>query len=106
MREQRENNKPNGVPDSVIRSKAPVKARKPKDKMFGNKIKFYLVKIGMSQQELADIALNGNAPFLTRIIRGQKNELSLTTAFKISRALGQTIENVFIFNEEDQEDDN
>ena len=71
--------------------------RKPKDYLHGNRIKSILAEIGMSQEELADRALDGNAPFLTRIVTGQKKQPSLTTAFRIAKVLGRPIEEIFIY---------
>jgi DNA-binding XRE family transcriptional regulator len=51
---------------------------------------------GMTQQELADIALNGNAAHLSRIMNGQRRCISLPIAFKIADALNKPVEEVFI----------
>lgn len=101
MREQRTNNKPNGVPSQVIHPK--VSPKKPQDKMHGNKIKAILDEIQMSQEELADIALDGDAPHLSRIINGKKRSISLPTAFKIARTLNRPIEEVFIYRPDEDE---
>jgi DNA-binding XRE family transcriptional regulator len=50
----------------------------------------------MTQQELADIALNGNAAHLSRIMNGQRRCISLPIAFKIADALNKPVEEVFI----------
>ena len=46
--------------------------RKAKEKLHSNRIKIILEEINMSQQELADIALDGNASYMSRIINGQR----------------------------------
>ena len=50
----------------------------------------------MSQQELADIALDGNSAHLSRIINGQRRCISLPIALKISKALNTPVEEVFM----------
>jgi DNA-binding XRE family transcriptional regulator len=112
MREPRKNNKHQGVPDQAIRNKRvvsygatkepevevpPVKAKKVRDRMFGNKIRAILDEKGMCQQELADLALNGDRQHLSSIILGKKPCLSLSVAFRISTALGMPIEDVFVY---------
>jgi DNA-binding XRE family transcriptional regulator len=54
----------------------------------------------MSQQELADITLDGNAAHLSRIINGQRRCISLPIAIKISNALQRPVEEVFIYKNE------
>lgn len=76
--------------------------RKPKEKIHGNKIREILEQIGMSQQELADITLNGNAAHLSRIMNGQRRCISLPIAFKIAEALNLQVEQVFIYKSEQQ----
>jgi DNA-binding XRE family transcriptional regulator len=71
--------------------------RKAKEKLHSNRIKIILDEIGMSQQELADIALDGNASYMSRIINGQRRCISLPIAFKIAQALGKPVEEVFIY---------
>lgn len=71
--------------------------RKSREKLHSNRIKIILDEIGMSQQELADIALDGNASYMSRIINGQRRCISLPIAFKIAQALGRTVEEVFIY---------
>ena len=73
------------------------KANKPKEKMHSNKIRIILDQIGMSQQELSDIALDGNASHLSRIINGQRRSISLPIAIKISTVLKRPVEEVFIY---------
>jgi DNA-binding XRE family transcriptional regulator len=71
--------------------------RKAKEKLHSNRIKIILEEINMSQQELADIALDGNASYMSRIINGQRRCISLPIAFKIAQALGKPLEEVFIY---------
>ena len=80
------------------------KEKKPKEKLHSNKIRKILTNIGMSQQELADIALDGNSAHLSRIINGQRRCISLPIAIKIANALGQPVEDVFLlYAQEDPE---
>jgi DNA-binding XRE family transcriptional regulator len=72
------------------------KPKKEKEKLHSNKIRQILQHIGMSQQELADIALDGNAAHLSRIINGGRRCISLPIAIKISKALNKPVEEVFI----------
>jgi plasmid maintenance system antidote protein VapI len=76
--------------------KKTAKTKKPKEKLHSNKIKAILVEIGMSPQELADLALNGNAAHLSRIINGQRRCISLPIAMKIAKVLGRSVEEVFV----------
>jgi DNA-binding XRE family transcriptional regulator len=73
------------------------KERKPKEKLHSNKIRIILEEIGMTQQELADICLDGRSSHLSRIINGQRRCISLPIAIKISQALKRPIEEVFIY---------
>jgi DNA-binding XRE family transcriptional regulator len=73
------------------------KSKKPKEKLHSNRIRIILNEIGMSQAELSDIALDGNAAFLSRIINGQRRCISLPIAIKISQALKRPVEEVFIY---------
>ena len=57
----------------------------------------------MSQQELADLTVGGNAGYLSRIIHGQRRCISLPIAFKISKALKRPVEEVFIYKHSDEE---
>jgi DNA-binding XRE family transcriptional regulator len=74
-----------------------VKAKKPKEKLHSNKIRLILAEIGMSQQELADICLDGRTSHLSKIINGQRRCISLPIAIKISHALKRPIEEIFIY---------
>jgi DNA-binding XRE family transcriptional regulator len=71
--------------------------KKSKEKLHSNKIRQILQEIDMSQQELADLALDGNAAHLSRIINGQRRCISLPIAIKIARALNRPVEEVFIY---------
>lgn len=84
------------------------KAKKPKEKLHSNKIKIILEQIGMTQQELADLALSGNAAHLSRIMNGQRRCISLPIAIKICKILNKPVEEVFIYKEdyETQKDKN
>tara|TARA_R110002153_G_scaffold21379_9_gene71379 strand:- start:1526 stop:1795 length:270 start_codon:yes stop_codon:yes gene_type:complete len=70
--------------------------KKPKTKLHSNKIRQILTEIKMSQQELADIALDGNSAHLSRIINGQRRCISLPIAIKIAKALQRPVEDVFV----------
>jgi transcriptional regulator with XRE-family HTH domain len=74
-----------------------IKTKKPKEKLHSNMIRVILTEIGMSQQELADLALDGNAAHLSRIINGQRRSISLPIAIKISTVLKRPVEEVFIY---------
>ena len=56
-----------------------------------------LEEIGMSQQELADICLDGRTCHLSRIINGQRRCISLPVAIKIANALNRPVEEIFIY---------
>ena len=81
------------------------KVKKPKEQIHSNKIRLILTDIGMSQQELADIALDGNAAHLSRIINGGRRCISLPIAIKISNALGKPVEEVFVYKPNSTNDD-
>lgn len=70
--------------------------KKAKEKLHSNRIKIILEEINMSQQELADLA-EINSSFMSRIINGQRRCISLPIAFKIAKALGKQVEEVFIY---------
>lgn len=76
--------------------------KKSKEKLHSNKIRQILQEIEMSQQELADLALEGNSAHLSRIINGQRRCISLPIAIKISRALNRPVEEVFVYKSESQ----
>jgi DNA-binding XRE family transcriptional regulator len=71
--------------------------KKNKEKLHSNKIRQILQEIEMSQQELADLALDGNSAHLSRIINGQRRCISLPIAIKIAIALKRPVEEVFIY---------
>ena len=74
--------------------------KKSKEKLHSNKIRQILTEIDMSQAELADIALDGNAAHLSRIINGQRRCISLPIAIKIAKALKKPVEEVFVLTPE------
>jgi transcriptional regulator with XRE-family HTH domain len=78
------------------------KERKPKEKLHSNRIRIILEEIEMSQQELADIALDGDASHLSRIINGQRRSISLPIAIKIANVLKRPVEEVFIYKYKDE----
>jgi DNA-binding XRE family transcriptional regulator len=82
-----------------------VKVKKPKEKLHSNKIRSILEETGMTQQELADITLDGNTAHLSRIINGQRRCISLPIAIKISKALNKAVEEVFIYKENEKKKD-
>jgi DNA-binding XRE family transcriptional regulator len=73
------------------------KPKKPKEKLHSNRIRILLQELGMTQQELADIALDGNKAHLSRIMNGKRRCVSLPIAIKISKVLGKPVEEVFIY---------
>ena len=73
-----------------------VKERKPKEAVYSNRIRAILKEKNMTQKELSVIALNGNKSHLCRIINGSNQHISLPIAYKIAKALGRPIEEVFI----------
>lgn len=73
------------------------KEKKPREKLHSNKIKQILDEIGMSQIELADLALDGNTAHLSRIINGKRRCISLPIAIKICNVLKRPVEEVFIY---------
>lgn len=73
-----------------------IKDKKPKEKIYGNRIREILLEINMTQRELADIALNGDYALLSRIINGQRRCVSLPIAFKIAEGLKMKVDEVFI----------
>ena len=74
-----------------------IKPKKEKEKIHSNRIRIILEEQGMTQQELADISLDGNTGFLSRIINGRRRCISLPIAFKVAQGLNKTIEQVFIY---------
>jgi DNA-binding XRE family transcriptional regulator len=80
-----------------------LKPKKAKEKLHSNKIRQILAEIEMSQQELADLALDGNAGYMSRIINGNRRCISLPIAIKISRVLKRPVEEVFIYKFKDND---
>ena len=72
--------------------------KKSKEKLHSNKIRQILIEMDMSQAELADLALDGNAAHLSRIINGQRRCISLPIAIKIANVLKRPVEEVFVLN--------
>lgn len=72
--------------------------RKPREKMYGNNIKAILKEKLMSPQELSDI-IKSPPSHISRIINNQARCISLPIAFKIANALDRPIEEVFIYDE-------
>jgi len=85
--------------------KKPIKIKKPKEKIHSNRIRQILAQIGMSQQELADITLDGKSGHLSRIINGQRRCISLPIAMKIANALKMPVEEVFIYRPDEKKKD-
>jgi len=75
--------------------------KKKKAKIHSNKIRQILLDLDMTQQELADLALDGNTTHLSRIINGQRRCISLPVAIKIAIALNLPVEEVFIYKKEE-----
>jgi DNA-binding XRE family transcriptional regulator len=73
--------------------------KKPKSKIYGNRIRAILAETEMCQAELADIALDGNQSYLSRIISNQRMSISLPIAIKIAKGLNRSVEEVFICEE-------
>ncbi len=80
-------------------TKAKAKGKKPKRKMYSNRIKAILREIGMPQQELSDIT-KIDTSHLSRIINGKRQCISLPIALSISMALGRSVEEVFQISKE------
>jgi len=86
-----------------MEEKKPKKPHKPKEKLYGNRIRILLKEKGLSQQELADLSfpyLKDGAAYLSRIINGERRCISLPIAIRISQALKEPVENVFIFKKD------
>ena len=72
------------------------KKRKPKEKLSGNRIKYYMEQKGMIAEELADITQMCPS-FVSRIINNQRMCVSLPTALRIGRALQTPVEKLFLY---------
>lgn len=70
------------------------KIRRPKAKMYSNRIKEILKEIGMSQIELAD-RVGTTKSHINVIIKGERLSLSLPVGMKIAQVLGRQVEDVF-----------
>ena len=81
-----------------------LKPKKAKEKLHSNRIRQILTELGMSQIELADLALDGNAGYMSRIINGNRRCISLPIAIKISRVLKRPVEEVFIYKFQENAD--
>jgi len=81
------------------------KEKKPKEKLYGNRIRAILKEKNMSQAELSDISGIPKS-HLTRIINGQRRCISLPIAIKLALALQTPVENLFIYQKPVNEDDN
>jgi len=77
-----------------LKTKKVLKEKKPKSRMYSNKIKEILRESGMTQKELADI-VETNPAHLSRIINGQRQCISLPIAMKIAKALKYSVEDIF-----------
>lgn len=87
----------------MIKKEKEKRVTRPKSKLHSNKIGQILDEIGMCQQELADRALDGNAPYLSIIINGKRRCISLPIAIKIARVLKRPVEEIFIYKFEEDE---
>lgn len=82
-----------------LKTKKVQKEKKPKSRMYSNKIKEILRESGMTQQELADI-VETNPAHLSRIINGQRQCISLPIAMKIAKALNYSVEDIFQYSKQ------
>jgi len=62
----------------------------------GNRINECLYQRNMTRAELIELT-EIDPSFMAKIINGKKNNMNITTAVKISKALGFPVEVVFIF---------
>lgn len=74
------------------------KPKKERAKIKQNYIRKILQDKGMTQQELADLSLNGDRQTLSKIVLGKKRCISLPTAINICRVLQMPVEQVFIID--------
>lgn len=72
------------------------KKRKPKEKLSGNKIRYYMELNGMIAEELAELTQMCPS-FISRIINNQRMCVSLPTALRIGRALKTPVEKLFLY---------
>jgi DNA-binding XRE family transcriptional regulator len=78
-----------------------IKEKKPKDKLHSNNVMLLLKEKDMTQQELSDLT-GIYTTHLSKIIKGQRRCISLPIAIKISRALNEPIEKVFIYKSKEE----
>jgi len=78
--------------------------KKPKEKMYGNRIKEILMHKRMSIQELSDIS-QIRMSHLSRIINGHRRCISLPIAMKIAQSLKMPVEEVFLYAQPKIEED-
>lgn len=68
----------------------------PKEYVAYNNIKTILNRMGMSQQEFADICFSGDKSFVNRLVNNLRPQISLPVAFRISGVLKTPIEKIFV----------
>ena len=71
------------------------KIKRAKSKIYGNNIIYWLDEKGMTQGELA-VAIDSNEGYVSKIITGRKEHISLAMAVKIATVFNQPVEVVFI----------
>lgn len=81
------------------------KGKKPKEKLYGNRIRQLLSERKMSQAELSDIS-GIPTSHLTRIINGKRMCVSLPIALKLAEALKTPVENLFLLRKPLDDDNN
>lgn len=67
-----------------------------------NNLRQILKEKGMLQVELADIAVGGNTQLINRIIKGQKQGLTLAVAMSIADAVCKPVEEIFSIPKTDE----
>ena len=82
----------------ITKLKPPVVSidKKPKEKMYGNRLREIMTERHMTTQELSDITGIVRS-HVSRIINGKRRCISLPIAIKICRALDLSVEEVFIY---------
>ena len=75
-------------------SKNMKKEKRDKIKIKENRVKEYLDKIQMSQQELAD-EVNTNKAHISKIVNKRSSCISLPIALKIAKVLNTKVEELF-----------
>jgi plasmid maintenance system antidote protein VapI len=68
-----------------------------KRKICNNRIREILEEKQMTQQELADMVINGNRAHISRIVNNKLKNITLPMAFRIAEALGKKVDEVFIY---------